>query len=222
MLGAGLDALGLEDLADVEEGLEVLRLLVLAQQVLADQLVAARVLLVREHDRRLDRELVGRGERPDRPDLGEGLEPVLAHEARRVLLVGAEGLAAVPDAPVVHVAVVRVERVRVAGGARRARPVGAGGIVRRDDLRQHPFEERLVVGPEPLRDGRRAIPSRASRPRSRCCRTRGRSTDGCAGAARSRRPRPCTLSTNASSPGYMLQANMRSCQTSSPSSSATS
>src|SRR5438067_3018766 len=53
VLRADLDALGLQDLTDVEERIEVLRLGVLAQHVLAYELIAARVLLVREHYGRL-------------------------------------------------------------------------------------------------------------------------------------------------------------------------
>ena len=104
-LGGVLDDRRLQHLPDVEERGEVLGRAEVALHVFFDERVAARVALVREHDRALDVPVgPGVGVARDRAELGERLEAVLAHEARDVVAVGLVGVLGVPDAPVVHVA----------------------------------------------------------------------------------------------------------------------
>ena len=87
MLRADFDAFGLKNLTDVEERLEIFGLRVLAQHVLAYKLVAARVLLMCHHDRRLYVSVRRHSVSGDRFELREGLKAELAHEARGLFLV---------------------------------------------------------------------------------------------------------------------------------------
>ena len=148
MLGPDLDAFGLQHLAGVKERGEVLGLGIVAQHVVADDGVAGRVLLVRQHDRSEDVDAVFRnGEGLDRAHFGERLEAVLGHEARVVLLVVGEGNAAVPHRPVVHVAgLVLVGKFFVVG-AGRAGPVGGFGRQTVDRRSQDAAEGGNVVLP---------------------------------------------------------------------------
>ena len=104
MLRADLDAFGLQDLTDVKKRGEVLRHRILAEHVFADQLIAARVLLMRQHDRRLYVLICGQRVGVDGLKLREGLKAVFAHEARPLFLIVREGQRRMPDTPVMHIA----------------------------------------------------------------------------------------------------------------------
>jgi hypothetical protein len=120
-----LHALGLQHLADIEQRGKILRLGIIPQQVLVDQGVADRALLVREHHRREDPgAILGRSCRtrrsasPGRIGIRTPRQSGNGSSRR-----SANGFLAVPDAPVVLIAGFVRGRRRLVVGARRTRPV---------------------------------------------------------------------------------------------------
>ena len=92
MLGADLDAFGLQDLADIEEARKVFRLGIVLEQVVVDDRVAFIVFLVRKHDGSEDAGAIFRhGEGFNGAHFGERLEAVLGDEAGVMCFVVEKG-----------------------------------------------------------------------------------------------------------------------------------
>ena len=161
MLRTNLDSLCLQHLAHIQETGEILRLGVVLGNVVMNDGVAFVVLLVHQHHRRKDSGAVlGFSKALHRAPLRERLEAVFGDEPPVMLLVVRERHAAVPHAPVVHVASLVGIGDGLVIGTPRARPVGRLRVEPRYDPRQNAAELGQVVLPHLKSDfSRKLVPA---------------------------------------------------------------
>ena len=104
-LDGHFDALGLQQLSDVQKLRKILRHPVVLLHVTADAQIADPAALVRRHHGGFNVPILGQGVGFDRFQLRERLKPVLAHETPDVVVIRAERVLSMPDTPVVDVAI---------------------------------------------------------------------------------------------------------------------
>src|SRR5437773_154134 len=104
MFGANLDPFSLHDLTDIKKRCKVFWGWVFAQQVFANQLVTARMLLMEQHHGRINLAFIWQRKRIDGLDFGKRLKTVFTHEPRELFFVSGKWQSRMPDAPVMRIA----------------------------------------------------------------------------------------------------------------------
>ena len=148
---AVFDGVRLQQLGRVHQILKGGRIQVIVRQIPQDLPVAAPALLMVLHDAGEAVQVFLPGECADGLHGGEALEAILGAEAEAFLPVGGEGDAAVPDLPVVGVALGGVVRVvKTAAGGGTGRPVVGVRRISLAQLRQQMAVQAGVIVPHQL------------------------------------------------------------------------
>ncbi|MNJ57485.1 hypothetical protein D3C77_530740 [compost metagenome] len=149
------DRLRLQDLAHIQERLEISRFRQILSHIFLDQLVASAVLLVSKHDLGLQLQLLFLCIFQYGIQFRKGLKAIFAHESANFLIVVIKRFYRMPHAPIMNIPFPRYLScmlILISGQAaqRRGRPVIRTWRPFIHGLRQNSVEHRLIICPDLL------------------------------------------------------------------------